>query len=298
MATSLSKATASRARPWRCCEPQQHRLRPSPALSAARGAQGRAGRITSAFRGRPGDPASKFFDGEPRSMMAEPLLLSNARVLDVEAGRYHDGRCSIRRSYNGHGGQRDVALLCGSTRRGILEEMLRRGFTTVRDAGGADFDLANAIEEGLIRGPRLLFCGHSLSPTGGHGDIRGPGQLHFNECLCCAGLSAICDGVAEVRRASREEIRRGANQIKLMVSGGVASPTDRIDSLQFFLGGATGGSRRSTILQYSGHYARLHGPRHQSRAEMRGRTRSSTAICSTRLRWRFSKSTTLFWRRR
>jgi imidazolonepropionase-like amidohydrolase len=57
--------------------------------------------------------------------------------------------------------------------------------------------------------------------------------MHFNECLCCAGLSAICDGVAEMRKACREEIRKGANQIKIMVSGGVASPTDRIDSTQF-----------------------------------------------------------------
>ncbi len=79
----------------------------------------------------------------------------------------------------------------------------------------------------------MLFCGHSLSQTGGHGDIRGPGDMHFNECLCCAGLSAICDGVAEMRKACREEIRKGANQIKIMVSGGVASPTDRIDSTQF-----------------------------------------------------------------
>jgi len=206
-------------------------------------------------------------------MTAEPLLLSNARILDVAAGRCHDGRfvsiadgriaaiADTRPRNTGReidlGGRVLMPGLCDAHvhataltadlaainrmspfyvsqhSRMILGEMLQRGFTTVRDAGGADFGLARAVEEGLIRGPRLLFCGHALSPTGGHGDIRGPGELQFNECLCCAGLSAVCDGVAEIRRACREEIRRGANQIKLMVSGGVASPTDRIDSLQF-----------------------------------------------------------------
>ena len=115
----------------------------------------------------------------------------------------------------------------------ILEGMLMRGFTTVRDAGGADFGYAQAIEEGLLTGPRLLFCGHALSQTGGHGDMRLPGDHQTDHCFCCAGLGKVCDGVAEVRKACRDEIRKGAHQIKLMVSGGVASPTDRIDSTQF-----------------------------------------------------------------
>jgi imidazolonepropionase-like amidohydrolase len=115
----------------------------------------------------------------------------------------------------------------------ILRAMLMRGFTTVRDAGGADYGLAQAVEEGLLPGPRLLFCGHALSQTGGHGDVRGPGENGLDQCLCCAGFGLIVDGVDAVRRACREEIRKGATQIKLMVSGGVASPTDRIDSTQF-----------------------------------------------------------------
>ena len=115
----------------------------------------------------------------------------------------------------------------------ILEGMLMRGFTTVRDAGGADWGLAKAIEDGYVVGPRLLFCGHALSQTGGHGDMRGAGESGLDFCFCCAGLGLVCDGVSEVRRTCREEIRRGAHQIKLMVSGGVASPTDRIDSTQY-----------------------------------------------------------------
>ncbi|MCC6467278.1 MAG: amidohydrolase family protein [Alphaproteobacteria bacterium] len=114
----------------------------------------------------------------------------------------------------------------------ILKAMLFRGFTTVRDAGGADWGIAQAVEEGYIDGPRILFCGKALSQTGGHGDMRRPGES-FEQCLCCPGLGRICDGVTEIRRAVRDEVRKGATQIKLMVSGGIASPTDRITSTQF-----------------------------------------------------------------
>jgi imidazolonepropionase-like amidohydrolase len=115
----------------------------------------------------------------------------------------------------------------------VLASMLRRGFTTVRDVGGADYGLAQAIEEGYLEGPRLLFAGSALSQTGGHGDIRGPGRQSYDRCHCGLARTVICDGVDEVRRAAREEIRRGAHHLKLMLSGGVASPTDRIDSTQF-----------------------------------------------------------------
>lgn len=116
----------------------------------------------------------------------------------------------------------------------VLKGMLFRGFTTVRDAGGADWGVAAAVAEGLILGPRILYCGKALSQTGGHGDMRGPGE-NFEQCLCCPGLGRICDGVTEVRRAVRDEVRKGATHIKLMVSGGIASPTDRINSTQFSL---------------------------------------------------------------
>ncbi|SDK29495.1 metal-dependent hydrolase family protein [Billgrantia gudaonensis] len=117
----------------------------------------------------------------------------------------------------------------------LLEAMLMRGFTTVRDAGGADYGLAKAVDEESLVGPRILFAGNALSQTGGHADMRGPGQQTFEGCFCCAGLGRVCDGVSEVRRAARDEIRKGATQIKIMASGGVSSPTDRIDSTQFSL---------------------------------------------------------------
>lgn len=116
---------------------------------------------------------------------------------------------------------------------GILEGMLQRGFTTVRDEGGADYGLAKAVHEGHVAGPRVLFCGPALSATGGHGDMRGRGENVLEGLSLTGGLGRICDGVPEVRRACRDEIRRGANHIKLMLSGGVASPTDRIGNLQF-----------------------------------------------------------------
>jgi len=114
----------------------------------------------------------------------------------------------------------------------LLKGMMLRGFTTVRDCGGADFGLAQAVEEGYLAGPRLLFSGHAISQTGGHGDMRGPGE-NLEQCLCCAGLGRVVDGVPEVRRACRDEIRKGAHFIKIMAAGGVSSPTDRITSTQF-----------------------------------------------------------------
>ena len=119
--------------------------------------------------------------------------------------------------------------------RGFLEASVRRGFTTIRDAGGADYGLATAIETGLIAGPRLFYSGLALSQTGGHGDFRPYEQDHG---LCSCGLGArvfsrIVDGVPEVRRAARDELRKGATQIKIMASGGVASPSDPTWVLQF-----------------------------------------------------------------
>jgi len=116
---------------------------------------------------------------------------------------------------------------------GILRDMLSRGFTTVRDVGGADFGLARAVAEGLIPGPRLLYGGKALSPSGGHGDHRGPGTDRDDDAYAQVSLGRRCDGVDAVRAAARDEIRRGAHHIKIMANGGISSPTDRITSDQF-----------------------------------------------------------------
>ena len=112
----------------------------------------------------------------------------------------------------------------------ILRGMLERGFTTVRDVAGADHGIAAAVAEGLLPGPRVVFGGKALSQTGGHGDARGPGRSVLDQHPCCPSLTVVADGVAEVRRAAREQLRRGAAHVKVMLSGGVASPTDRVDS--------------------------------------------------------------------
>lgn len=115
----------------------------------------------------------------------------------------------------------------------ILQGMLGRGFTTVRDVGGADFGIAAAVAEGLWPGPKVHFGGKALSPTGGHADLRGSGRQVLDNHACCPNIGTVVDGVADVRRAARAQLRTGADHVKLMLSGGVASPTDRVDSLQF-----------------------------------------------------------------
>lgn len=116
-----------------------------------------------------------------------------------------------------------------------LTAMLNRGFTTVRDTGGADWGIKTAIETGHIVGPRLFIAGQSIGPTGGHSDSRRRTSAG-DECMCCNGLqfkSAVADGVDEVRKVAREQMRQGADHVKIMMSGGVASPYDPLDSLQF-----------------------------------------------------------------
>jgi len=113
-----------------------------------------------------------------------------------------------------------------------LKGMLMRGFTTVRDAGGADQGHRAAVEKGLFPGPRLFVSGRILSQTGGHGDHRG----RADTCTCTAqigGVSIIADGVDEVRKAARENIRQGVDQIKIMGGGGVSSPADKLKHPQY-----------------------------------------------------------------
>lgn len=205
-------------------------------------------------------------------MVTSSLLLRNARLLDPATGEYTEGdlRCADGRIAEAGPGPaaadvrtldlRGAVVLPGlidahvhvtastadlgslpaqspayaaAQAARIMSGMLDRGFTTVRDVAGADYGLADAQAEGLFRGPRLLFCGKALSQTGGHGDSRTRGTRVRDDHPCCAGLSRIADGVDAVRAAARDELRKGAHHLKVMASGGVASPTDRIDSTQY-----------------------------------------------------------------
>lgn len=127
------------------------------------------------------------------------------------------------------------ATRIGIETKGVLEGMLQRGFTTVRDAGGLDRGIQEALDAGLIRGPRVFRSGRVLSQTGGHGDTHPP----HNEPHLCAGevvstqFAHIADGPDAVRRAVREELKAGAHQVKIMAGGGVATPSDPIDMVQY-----------------------------------------------------------------
>ncbi|WP_137045262.1 amidohydrolase family protein [Pseudolabrys sp. FHR47] len=119
-----------------------------------------------------------------------------------------------------------------------MRSMLDRGFTTVRDTGGADWGLKTAVDEGLIAGPRLFIAGRAIGPTGGHSDSRRRTDTAIS-CPCCSALAfsmGVADGETEVRKAVREEMRQGCNHVKIMMSGGVASPYDPLDSMQFSVG--------------------------------------------------------------
>lgn len=109
-----------------------------------------------------------------------------------------------------------------------LRDTLYRGFTTIRDAAGADIGLWLALQQGLIEGPRLFYPGRALSQTGGHGDMRPGDKIEATACACgyMGSLTVTADGPDEVRKAVREELRKGAHQIKIFISGGVVSPTD------------------------------------------------------------------------
>src|ERR1700751_1069760 len=164
--------------------------------------------------------ASETIDLKGRTLMPG-LIDAHVHVLAVDAAL---ARLS----------DRPVTLLTLQAAK-ILEQMLQRGFPTIRDPAGADGGLAEAVEEGLVRGPRIFPSGMALSQTGGHGDTR-PRTQAVDTCACCAcglALSRIADGVAECRRAARDELRKGATQIKIVASGGVASPHDPILNLQY-----------------------------------------------------------------
>jgi len=113
--------------------------------------------------------------------------------------------------------------------------MLNRGFTSVRDTGGADWGLKTAVEQGDIPGPRLFIAGAAIGPTGGHSDGRRRTDFGMR-CHCCDAMRfgmRQSDGVSEVLKSVREQMRQGVDHIKIMMSGGVASPYDPLDSLQF-----------------------------------------------------------------
>ena len=179
-------------------------------------------------------------DGSIREVSERPIGAPAARVFDLAGRTLMPGLidCHVHllaTSYN-LGAVASLSSVFATLRAvPILKGMLLRGFTTVRDAGGADWSLAQATATGVIDGPRIFPSGRALSQTGGHGDFR-PRSDTLDPCACSLKVGAIArvvDGVDACRLAVREEIQKGATQIKIMASGGVASPNDPIHFLGY-----------------------------------------------------------------
>ena len=171
----------------------------------------------------------------------EPLSVDDALVIDAGGRVVLPGLIDahvhvVAASHDLVGLATQPVSLVGAQASHIMRGMLHRGFTTVRDAAGADFGLQEAVARGLYEGPRLFIAGFPITQTGGHADMRPKGVGGSGMFCSCAGMGligAIADGVGQVRRAVREQVRNGANHIKIMAGGGVSSPTDPIDGTQF-----------------------------------------------------------------
>jgi imidazolonepropionase-like amidohydrolase len=191
----------------------------SPDLLADHAVVVEAGMIAEVAAEAPEGRFDQVVDLKGRTLM--PGLIDahfHAYAVDADFARLE----AMPASYLGHRGAR------------LLTESLQRGFTTVRDVGGADHGLWRAIEEGYVVGPRLFYCGRAFSQTGGHGDARPPGQAD-ELCGCSArgALAQVVDGVDALRLAAREALRQGAHHLKMFLSGGVSSPSDPIWMAQF-----------------------------------------------------------------
>ena len=196
------------------------------------------------FDGTSADCAEGMFvrvaDGFIQEVSAQPIRADDAQVIDVAGHTLMPGLIDA----HVHAFASDVAVQkiesLGEAYRTahavrMLTHALKCGFTTVRDIGGGNYSLFRALADGLLIGPRFLYAGKILSMTGGHGDLRQIEERPRYQAVCGCGDSRIfntfavlADGVDACIRAARDELRQGAHCIKIMGSGGVASPTDPI----------------------------------------------------------------------
>jgi imidazolonepropionase-like amidohydrolase len=178
-------------------------------------------------------------DGLIQEVSAQRIAAPNARVIDAGGRTLMPGLidCHVHAFASDVVMQRVESL--GEAYRTahavrMLQHALQCGFTTVRDIGGGNYSLYRALADKLFAGPRYFYSGRILSMTGGHGDMRQVEEPPRYTSACgCGGalfnaLGVIADGVDECLKSVREELRQGAHCIKIMGSGGVASPTDPI----------------------------------------------------------------------
>ena len=178
-----------------------------------------------------------------REVSAKPIKAANAAVIDCQGRTLMPGLidCHVHAMLSEVNLRQleSIPLTLMTVRAaGLVRAMIDRGFTTVRDTGGADWGLRDGIAQGYLPGPRMFIAGRALGPTGGHSDSRRRTDVGGRACRCCNAMRfcmEIVDGADGVRAAAREQLRQGADQIKIMVSGGVASPYDPLDSRQFTL---------------------------------------------------------------
>ena len=166
------------------------------------------------------------------SVSAQPINAPEAAVIDV------GGRTLIPGLIDAHAHITGLSLTpkniaypaaeIAIASANYLRHCLMDGYTTIREAGGADHATARLLAEGHIIGPRLFYSGKALTQTGGGADFRTPDE-EIDPCGHVgpfSNMSVIADGIDEVRKAAREELRKGATQIKLFASGGVVFPAE------------------------------------------------------------------------
>ncbi|KAM3566651.1 hypothetical protein ARSEF4850_000404 [Beauveria asiatica] len=185
---------------------------------------------------------------QPTRSCTHPILPASAGVIEVDLdGRYlcpglidcHVHLTAVAGSAALGFDEADMAV--SYFRQPFLcQQMLSRGFTSVRDTGGATLALKEAIADDVFPGPRVFLANKAISQTGGHGDVRKAHDKNgggSGDCCQCgaksSSISVVADGVPACLAATREQLRQGADFIKIMAGGGVASPTDRIENTQF-----------------------------------------------------------------
>ena len=171
-------------------------------------------------------------DGRIVAVSPKPIEAGGATVIDVGGRTLMPGLIDAHAHITGlsltpkniANPAADIAIASAN----YLRNCLMDGYTTIREAGGADHATARLLAEGQIVGPRLYYSGRALTQTGGGADFRTPDE-EIDPCGHVGPfsvMSVITDGTDEVRKAAREELRRGATQIKLFASGGVVFPAE------------------------------------------------------------------------